>query len=60
MCMWFVWFSVLVHIIDYLINVKCDGDDDNDAGRNQNNIKQKRRTPNGSIVLYNISDVINY
>lgn len=22
--------------------------------------KQKRRNPNGSIVLYNISDVINY
>lgn len=42
MCMCLYGFQFLVHIINYLINVKCDGDDDNDAGRNRNKTKEEK------------------
>lgn len=52
-------FQFLVHIINYLISVKYDGDDDNDTSGNLNNIKQNGGNPNGSIVLNMIYNVIN-
>ena len=47
----FMYFSII------LINVKYDGDDDNG---NRKSINQSGENPNGIIVLYNISDLMNY
>ena len=47
----------LVHVVNCLINVKYDGGDDSG---NRKSINQSGENPNGSIVLYNISDLMNY
>lgn len=54
-------FSSWNIIINYLINVKYDdGDGDDNASGNRNNIKQSGENPNETIALYKIFNVINY
>lgn len=54
-------FSSWNIIMNYLINVKYDdGDGDDNASGNRNNIKQSGENPNETIALYKIFNVINY
>ena len=53
----FCGVQFLVHVVNCLINVKYGGDDDNG---NRKSVNQSGENPNVSIVLYNISDLVNY
>lgn len=50
----------MVHIINYVVNVKYDGDSDDDGNGNRNNIKWKGETQMDPLCYIKISNLINY